>query len=445
MLFQSGVFGRYYEKNQIYEFIFNDITRSKQIEQKNAEFKYKTLFLSKIAHEFKNPLLCISELVEQVSDNLVNNKHIATENNNSEILKRIKSMSNYLIILVKDMDFFSQKNTETIQKNFKLDKVNLNDIINFCSDIVDALIQKSHKQASINFHIVKDNYLPTFITGDEIRLKQVLINLLSNAVKYTFSGDIYLKVTLEDKHLKFQVDDTGKGISATRREKLFTPFSNEFDKLNKISSGLGLSIVKELIEIMGSKIEYTSTMSKGSSFWFSLELDESDLDSSYISDTTVRATHFNELPIQNRLNSIRSTEGSSTNSIDSNNTNNIIVVDDDSVIRQATIRLLNKTFKEKNLKVEILEASDGIECLNTYYNFLKDGRSISFILSDETMIYMNGTHVSKILSNICNHKNLPHVPFYLLSAYENLWLGSVNETVDGIFTKPLRKQYIDEF
>jgi signal transduction histidine kinase len=76
--------------------------------------------------------------------------------------------------------------------------------------------------------------------------------------------------TLENTCLKFQVEYTGKGIPENQKDKIFTPFSNEFDKFNKISSGLGLSIVKELVELLGSKIEYTSTIGKGSSFWFNL-------------------------------------------------------------------------------------------------------------------------------------------------------------------------------
>jgi hypothetical protein len=98
----------------------------------------------------------------------------------------------------------------------------------------------------------------------------------------------------------------------------------------------------------------------------------------------------------------------------------------------------------KTLSVKILEASDGIECLNIYYNHVKDGRAITFILSDETMIYMNGSYASQILAHISSHKNMSHTPFYILSAYENLALGSGKEAIDGIFSKPLRKQYIDE-
>jgi signal transduction histidine kinase len=433
------VFGRCYSSNHNvidrYEFIFNDITRSKQIEQKNAEFKYKTLFLSKIAHEFKNPLLCISELVDQVNDNLNSNNVIKTESKTLDILKQIKAMSHYLIILVKDMDYFSQKNSEQkIEKKIELDKVNLKDIVKFCTDIVQALIKKSNKEMKIDFQVIKEKTLPTFITTDEIKLKQVLINILSNAVKYTYHGYIHLRITLDERNLKFKIDDTGKGISDSQKDNLFTPFSNEFDKLNKISSGLGLSIVKELLEIMGSKIEFTSSLSKGSSFWFSLQLYEIDLDVSSISDTTLNGTHFNEQPILTRLNS---------HSITPESKHYIIVIDDEIVIRQATTRLLYKTFKEKNLSVSILEASDGIECLSLYYNYIKEGKAISFILSDETMAYMNGSYTAQVLDTLSKTKNLLHVPFYILSAYENLSIGSA-DYIDCFFTKPLRKQHIEE-
>jgi signal transduction histidine kinase/CheY-like chemotaxis protein len=432
------VFGRCYssshDKIDRHEFIFNDITRSKQIEQYNAEIKYRTLFLSKIAHEFKNPLICISELVEQVYDNMVANKFIKLDSNSVDILKQIKSLSSYLIILVKDMDYFSQKSTGLIEKKkIELDRISLSDIIKFCNDIVNALIQKSHKQANIGFQVIEDKNLPPYITTDDIKLKQILINLLSNAVKYTYHGMISLKITLEQTYLKFQVEDTGKGISDMQMDKIFIPFSNEFDKLNKVSSGLGLSIVKELLEILGSKIEFSSTLGKGSSFWFSLELDDNDLNYNYISDSTIKGTHFNDLPIKARL------ERSSLEA-----KYNIIIVDDDIVIRQAAIRLLQKSFKEKSLSVRLLEASDGIECLNMYYTLVKEGKTISFILSDETMIYMNGSYASQILDNISSHKNIVHVPFYILTAYENLDLGPCKEAIDGIFTKPLRKQYIDE-
>jgi signal transduction histidine kinase len=413
-----------------YEFIFNDITRIKLKAQEHAELKYKTLFLSKIAHEFKNPLLYICELVDQLYENMAFNVTLGVDNFTPDLLKQIKSLSSYLIILVKDMDFFSQKNSARNEKRIEIDKVNLLDILNFCKDVVIALIKKSHKELNIHFELLKDRNLPTHIITDEVKLKQVLINLLSNAVKYTITGSIDLKVSVDGDRLKFQVDDTGKGISDSLKDKLFTPFSNEFDKLNKVSSGLGLSIVKELLEMLGSRIEFTSTMSKGSSFWFAHKLGEDELINSFISDRTAIGIHFNEMPVTNKLNSLPRTK------------QYVIIVDDEAVIRQSTIRLLYKTFKELNYSAEIIEAADGIECLHHYYSLMKEGKRISFILSDETMIYLNGGSTASNLKKIYQGKNLVHVPFYILTAYENLCYDS--DCINEVFTKPLKKCNIEQ-
>jgi CheY-like chemotaxis protein len=298
------------------------------------------------------------------------------------------------------------------------------------------LISKSQKQANIDFQVIQDKILPTYITTDEIKLKQILINLLSNVVKYTYHGSIILKITLENTCLKFQVEDTGKGFPKIKKIKYLHLFQT--NSISLISSGLGPSIVKELVELLGSKIKYTSAVGKGSSFWFNLRLDENDLNFKYESDTTIQSVHYNGEPIKARLDISIHSEDSKLDGY------NIIVADDDIVIRQATIRLLRKAFKEKNIKVKILEASDGIECLSIYYSYLKDGESIPFILSDETMLYMNGIYAAQVLEYIASHKNIAHVPFYILSAYENLLSGSGKEAVDGIFSKPLRKQYIEK-
>jgi signal transduction histidine kinase/CheY-like chemotaxis protein len=417
--------------NQIdsYEFIFNDITRTKHKAQENAELKYKTLFLSKIAHEFKNPLLCICELVEQLFENITHG--IYTDITIHDILLQIKSLSNYLIILIKDMDFFSQKSSERIEKRVEVDKINLSDVLNFCQDVVKALIKKSHKEPHVNFQLVKDQYLPTHISTDEIKLKQVLINLLSNAAKYTATGSIDLRVSIENQRLKFQVDDTGKGISDSLKDKLFTPFSNEFDKLNKVSSGLGLSIVKELLEMLGSKIEFTSIVSKGSSFWFTMQLEEYDK-RSFVSDETVVGIHYSELLIANRISFTQTSLPK----------NYVIVVDDEMVIRQSTIRLLYSVFKELNYNTSIIEASDGMECLYHYYSHVKEGKNVAFILSDETMMYMDGSSSAAIMKKVVKGRGLQCVPFYILTAYENLSYDF--ESVERVFTKPLRKQNIEQ-
>jgi signal transduction histidine kinase/CheY-like chemotaxis protein len=432
------IHGRCYSSNHSevdkYEFIFNDITRSKQIEEKNAEFKYKNLFLSKIAHEFKNPLLCICELVDQLSEE----NNVAAQKLKG-ILKQIKSMSNYLIILVKDFDYFSQKNSGVI-KAPEISYINIEEIINFCNDIATALIKKLQKGDYIKFEIIKGPNVPKRIYSDDNLLKQILVNLLSNSTKYTQSGTITLLISVIEDRIRFTVRDTGKGISEQQKEKLFVPFSNEFDKLNKVSSGLGLSIVKDLTDLLGSKIEFDSNIGEGSSFWFEIPLrDCVDPDYKSISEVTVEGIQFNEQEISDLLH--RDISECEIKIKISQKEVLIIVVDDEIVTRQSAVRLLSKYLKEKSYEPTIIEASDGIECLYKYLVLYREGKKIDFILSDETMEFMNGMVSAEILWNLYGVKNLVPVPFFILSAYGNL---VKQPGVNDVFTKPLRKQNIDD-
>jgi signal transduction histidine kinase/CheY-like chemotaxis protein len=432
------IHGRCYSSNHSevdkYEFVFNDITRSKQIEEKNAEFKYKNLFLSKVAHEFKNPLLCIGELVDQISENY-NSSALKV----NEVLKQIKSLSNFLIILVKDFDYFSQKNTGLV-KVANLDNFELQDLISFCSDIAKALIKKFQKESYIKFEIIKSENVPRRIYSDEIKLKQILVNLISNSTKYTQSGSITLTITMNGGNLRFTVTDTGKGISEQQKATIFVPFSNEFDKLNKVSSGLGLSIVKDLTELLNSKIELESEIGKGSSFWFEIPHVSTMIEEhlSCLSEATIEAVNFNDKEISQLLNQEPS-DGVIT--LKPKKEIQIIVVDDEIVNRQSAVRLLTKYLREKSYNADIIEASDGIECLYKYLLLYKEGKKIDFIVSDETMDFMNGSVCAEILKTLYSVKNLVPVPFFILSAYENLakQIG-VNET----FSKPLTKQNVDE-
>jgi two-component sensor histidine kinase/CheY-like chemotaxis protein len=426
-----------------YEFIFNDVTRSKLIEEKNAEFKYKNLFLSKVAHEFKNPLLCICELVDQISEEIKSAERV------NEILKQIKSMSNYLIILIKDLDYFSQKNNGII-KTVDIDNVSIDGLLKFCTDIITGLIKKAHKENNIKFDIIKSDIVPKYIQSDEIKLKQILVNLLSNSVKYTQSGNIALSLSIHEDNLQFKVDDTGKGLSKQQQEKIFIPFSNEFDKLNKVSSGLGLSIVKELTELLNSTVEFKSEIGKGSSFWFEIPLISSnqrrfsEVNKSVNSNTaTIEGIHFSDRNIEHILTRENAHLKGDLVAHKPKKEYLVIIVDDEIITRQSTIRLLSSYLKTNSYNATIVEASDGIECLYKYMLLYKEGKRIDFILSDESMEFMNGSTCAEILWNTYQIKNLNPIPFYIISAYETLNLGR-NDGIIGMFTKPMRRQNFDD-
>ena len=198
------------------DFLFNDVTRTKIIETNNAEFKYKTIFLSKVAHEFKNPLICITELIDQINDEIICGT-FQTPSSNKENLDQIKAFSNY----VKDLDFFSKTQNG---KNIILNKAEtkITDIIKFCEEVGECLIRKFDKKDQIKLIFTKSPLVPFNSFTDEGRLKQVLVNLISNSIKFTHYGEVELELTQENineiDYIKFCIKDTGTGIKNDLKE-----------------------------------------------------------------------------------------------------------------------------------------------------------------------------------------------------------------------------------
>ena len=124
--------------------------------------------------------------------------------------------------------------------------------------------------------------LPTALRGDEKRLRQTLINLLGNAIKFTDNGSVTLKVGLVNKKetavnkdlslFRFWVEDTGPGISSDCAEKIFYPFQQENSGYAIKKNGLGLTISRKFVEIMGGQLQVKSAPGQGSIFWFDIPL-----------------------------------------------------------------------------------------------------------------------------------------------------------------------------
>jgi signal transduction histidine kinase len=245
-----------------FTFLFNDVTRTKLKEKQTAEHKYKTLFLSKVAHEFKNPIICITELCKQMSDNSV------SEIEKRLILKQVQSMSNYLLILVKDLNIFSESQ---VGKDFIIEKkeTNVDELLDFCKEITESLILKANKKNSVELKIEKFVNFKS-ILSDEWRIKQVLLNLLSNAVKFTLFGDVKLVVSYglknETNVINFKVVDSGAGMDENFQKNLFKPFEKGTSTGNEQGSGLGLSIVRDICHKMGGTLTCESKQGIGSTF-----------------------------------------------------------------------------------------------------------------------------------------------------------------------------------
>jgi signal transduction histidine kinase len=425
------------------EFMFKNISQVMLQGQLNDEFKYKTLFLSKIAHEFKNPLLCITELVEEVTE-ISKAGQISSSTTIQEKLTNIKSMSDYLIILIKDMDFFSQK-TNNKQLSLVKERVVVADILTFCRHITETLIKKLNK--NITIQIEKDSCVRDIYT-DQTKLKQILVNLLSNAVKFTNSGVIKLIFrSIDGKDIELVVEDTGRGMTTEQKSKLFTPFTEDVDRSsNPLGTGLGLYIVKELVGLIESELKYASEQGKGTLFSFKIPIADEVVISPALaehddkilnqSDSTVLYDYY---PIFQHEIADCSPEVKGSE-IDGD-TLVMILVDDDPIVRKSTLRLIKGYYSKQDIKCKVLEANDGIECLYIYYQLSKMDTHITCIISDESMEYVNGSKCADMLSQFYKEKGLQKVPFYLLTAYENFKVENM-DAFFGVFTKPFMNSHL---
>ena len=142
-----------------------------------------------------------------------------------------------------------------------------------------------------DLRVTLDCHAPRFVTGDPVRLKQVLLNLVGNAVKFTAKGSVTVRVTPVDARLRFAVVDTGIGIAADVLPALFEPFSHGDPATadGQTGSGLGLSIAKAIVERMGGEIQVQTEVGQGSTFWFDVELPEAAPTATRSTSSTPRA------------------------------------------------------------------------------------------------------------------------------------------------------------
>lgn len=226
----------------------------------------KDRFLASISHEFRTPLnsvLGYAKILQR--DRSLNAEQVHK-------LNIILQSGTYLLTLINDILDFSKSKTGKIELN--LTEFDLPDFLNSLTGIVENDAREKGLQLRTEFQ-----NLPSTIKADRKRLTQILINLLNNGIKFTSSGEIVLKVSLIEtiknadsqlqQKLRFEVIDTGTGISKEELKKIFQPFEQAGSIETKyLGTGLGLAISKQLVELMGGKLQVKSQLGKGSNFWF---------------------------------------------------------------------------------------------------------------------------------------------------------------------------------
>ena len=226
----------------------------------------KSDFLANMSHEIRTPINAILGMNEMISREAEDDTILTYSEN-------IENAGKTLLGLVNDILDFSKIEAgkiEILPSDYDL-SVCLNELVNMIADRAE----KKGLLLNLDF----DSRLPRFLRGDEVRIKQVITNILTNAVKYTEKGSVSFRIGFEKTErpdsvlLNVSISDTGIGIKSEDLPKLFSEFERIEEKRNRNieGTGLGMSITKRLLELMGSTLEVESEYGKGSNFHFSLE------------------------------------------------------------------------------------------------------------------------------------------------------------------------------
>ncbi|HJW55367.1 MAG TPA: ATP-binding protein [Burkholderiaceae bacterium] len=326
-----------------------------------AASQAKSAFLANMSHELRTPLngiLGYAQIMQQ--DKRLGEWQRAGVN-------VIRQSGEHLLMLINDILDFAK--IEAGKTSLFQDDVQL---VQFVQTIVAMVVVKA-EQKGLKFICDIAPDVPQWIRIDEKLLRQVLLNLLSNAIKFTDRGQVMLQMRVTPSaRLRFEVRDTGSGIAASELETIFQPFEQLGNAQRRLGgTGLGLTISRQYIRLMGGDIQVESLLGQGSTFWFELEV------------PMVAATE----PATAMTRIVTGYQGPRKT---------VLVVDDVAENRAVVADML------KPLGLEVIEAANGREALEIAQNLLPH-----LILMDLVMPEMDGLEATLHLRRLAAFQKVP--------------------------------------
>ncbi len=369
-------------------------------ERKRAEAlaeidKAKTVFFSNISHEFRTPLTLILGSLEE----LINGQQEDSEATNKEMLETTHRNAMRLLRLVNKLLDFSRIEAGRVKAEFQI-----TNIAQYTADLA-ANFRSVIENAGLNFSVTTGAIVhPVYI--DKEMWEKIVFNLLSNAFKYTLSGSIHLSLTTAGSHVQLKVKDSGVGIPGAELPKMFQRFHRVQNVVGRTyeGTGIGLSLVNELVKLHGGKISVTSQEGKGTEFTISIPTGKKHLPLSDVIDdedgfSPVLAGVFIEEAgslLQQPV-----SENRKENPGTLKETTSILVVDDNADMRSHIKNLLQKEYS-------VITANNGMEALQQIKKY-----SPHLVVSDIMMPVMDGIQLLKTLKD---DPHLQNIPVILLSA-----------------------------